>query len=123
MTKRLVLVAGVLFALSTMAWAADNSWTGTVSDSHCAAKHSTASAAAAECVEKCVAGGAKYVLVSGGKVYQVEPQEKFKGMGGTSVKVTGTIEGGTITAESVEPQAKLLASETMGRAISATKFR
>ena len=103
MTKRLVLLAAVLFALSTMAWAAGKSWTGTVSDSHCGAKHNAPSDAAAACVEKCVEGGGKYVLVVGSKVYQVEPQDKFKGMGGKSVKVSGTAKGGTITATSVEP--------------------
>jgi hypothetical protein len=50
-----------------------------------------------------VAGGGKYVLVSGGKLYQVEPQDKFKGLGGKAVTVKGRIEGDTITADSVEP--------------------
>jgi len=76
-----------------------------VSDSHCGLKHSKASAAAAKCVEKCVAGGGKYVFVAGGKLYQVEPQEKFTGMGGKDVTVTGTMEGNKITAESVEAAA------------------
>jgi hypothetical protein len=72
-----------------------------VSDSHCGAKHSTASDDAAQCVEKCVSGGASYVLVSKGKVYQLDPQDKFKGMGGKSVTVKGTVSGDTITAASV----------------------
>ncbi len=103
MTKKLTMLFFVLFVFGCLAWAADKSWTGTVSDEHCAAKHATASEQSAACVEKCVAGGAKYVLVSGGKVYGVEPQDKFKGMGGKSVKVTGTMEGNAITAAAVEP--------------------
>jgi hypothetical protein len=56
-------------------------------------------------VEKCVSGGAKYTLISDGKEYKVESQEKFKGMGGQSVKVTGKVHGNTITVTSVEPGA------------------
>ena len=105
MVKKILILSATLLLVGGLVWAAPQSWTGVVSDSHCGLKHSKASAAAASCVEKCVTGGAKYVFVSGGKLYQVEPQEKFKGMGGKDVKVTGTMEGDKITAESVEPAA------------------
>jgi hypothetical protein len=101
MTKKILLVVFSLLVFGCLSWAADQSWTGTVSDSHCGVNHSTPSAEAAKCVEKCVAGGAKYVLVSGGKVYQLDPQDKFKGKGGTEVKVTGTLSGDTITVSDV----------------------
>ncbi|MBZ5515673.1 MAG: hypothetical protein LAN62_12695 [Acidobacteriia bacterium] len=102
MYKKAVLLAVTVLVFGCLAWAADKTWTGTVSDSHCGLKHSEPSDAAAECVAKCVQGGAKYVLVSGGKLYQVEPQDKFADFAGKSVKVTGTVKGGTITVESVE---------------------
>jgi hypothetical protein len=54
-------------------------------------------------VEKCVSGGAKYVLVSRGKVYQLDDQDKFKGLGGKSVKVTGSLTDSTITVTDVSP--------------------
>ena len=101
MTKKVTLLVLALLVFGCMACAAEKSWVGTVSDSNCGAKHPTASAAAAACVEKCVAGGAKYVLVSKGKVYQLDDQDKFKGMGGTAVKVTGTMSDDTITVSSV----------------------
>ena len=72
-----------------------------MSDSHCGVKHSTPSDAAAHCVEHCVSGGGKYVLVSKGKVYQLDAQDKFKGLGGKSVTVTGTVKGTNITVASV----------------------
>ena len=103
MIKRLVMVLSVLLVAGCMAWAAGNSWTGVVSESGCGLKHSTASEGAAACVEGCVAKGAKYVLVSDGKLYQVSPQDKFKGMGGKSVKVAGEMKGDSITVTSVEP--------------------
>ena len=105
MVKKMLVLGATLLLVGGLALARSDSWTGVVSDSHCGLKHSKAGAAAAACVEKCVSGGGKYVFVSGKKLYQVEPQEKFQGMGGKEVKVTGTMEGDKITAESVEPAA------------------
>ncbi|PYV17103.1 MAG: hypothetical protein DMG21_09415 [Acidobacteria bacterium] len=104
MKKRLSLLCLVLAFSATMALVAaeSQSWTGVVSDSMCGAKHSAASDDAAACVAKCVSGGAKYALVVGDKVYQLSPQDKFKDFAGKSVKVTGAIDGETITAETVE---------------------
>ncbi len=104
MSKKFWMLVVTLMVSGSMAMAAD-SWTGTVSDSNCGVKHAAASAAAAKCVAKCVTGGAKYVLVSKGKVYSVEPQEKFADFAGKSVKVTGTMSGDAITAETVEAAA------------------
>lgn len=99
--KKIVLLAFSLLVFGCLSWAADKSFSGVISDSHCGAKHAAASADAASCVEKCVAGGAKYVLVSHGKVYQLDAQDKFQGMGGKQVKVTGTLNGDTLTVSSV----------------------
>ncbi|MGE5325724.1 MAG: hypothetical protein ACM3NO_01685 [Deltaproteobacteria bacterium] len=101
MSKKFWMLVVALMVSGCMAMAAE-SWTGTVSDSNCGAKHATASAAAAKCISGCIAKGAKYVLVSQGKVYSVEPQDKFADFAGKSVKVTGTMEGDAITAESVK---------------------
>jgi hypothetical protein len=100
MKKSLMLCVAVL-AFCSLALAAGKSWTGTVSDSMCGAKHATAGDDATACVKKCVDGGAKYVLVSKGKVYQLEPQDKFADHAGHSVKVTGAMKGTTITATDV----------------------
>src|SRR5580698_2067583 len=96
MLKRLAMAMFALVAFGCLAWAAQT-WTGTVSDDKCdATKHDTA------CIEKCVAAGAKYVLVSKGKVYSLDAQDKFRGMGGKRVRVTGTLTGtDEITVESV----------------------
>ncbi len=102
MGKRILMLVLTVVAFAGLSLAADQTFSGVVSDNHCAAKHSTASDAAAACVEKCVAGGAKYVLVSEGKVYQLDAQDKFAKMGGTAVTVTGTAEGDAIHVTSVE---------------------
>ena len=101
MMKKALLLAISLLVFGCLAYSADKTFVGTVSDEHCGAKHATASADAAACVEKCVSGGAKYVLVSKGKVYQLDKQDDFKGMGGTSVKVTGSLSGDAITVTKV----------------------
>lgn len=101
MSKKIWMLAVTLLVSGCLAVAAD-SWSGTVSDSHCGAKHAVASEAAEKCVAHCVENGAKYVLVSEGKVYNVEPQDKFAGLAGKSVTVTGTLKEDSITVDSVE---------------------
>jgi hypothetical protein len=103
MSKRMVMLGLMLFAFGCLGWAQNKTFTGTVSDEHCGATHAKPSAAAETCVEKCVSGGSKYVLVSHGKVYQVDDQDKFKGLGGKSVKVTGSVKDSTITVADVSP--------------------
>jgi len=99
--KKLALLAFAFLVFGSLSLAAAKSITGTVSDSMCGMKHATASSTAADCVEKCVSGGATYVLVSKGKVYQLDAQDKFKGLGGKSVTVMGTVKGDSIMVTSV----------------------
>jgi len=107
MLKKLVMVSITILALGCISWAAGKSYTGVVSDSNCGAKHATASADAAACVAKCVSGGGKYVLVSKGKVYQLDPQDKFADFAGKEVKVTGTLKGDALTATDVAAAGKM----------------
>lgn len=98
MAKKLAVAMLAPMMLACLAWTAPKSWTGTVSDDMCGmTKHDMA------CVEKCVAGGhARYILVSKDKIYTLQPQDKFKGLGGRQVKVTGMLSGDAITVESVK---------------------
>jgi hypothetical protein len=117
MKSKLVWLSAAVVVLGVIVWAwpsnravaqeqeqqEEQVWTGVVSDSICGLKWSEASEDAAADVKKCVSEkGAKYVLVSEGKVFQVEPQEKFADFPGQQVKVTGTEKDGTITASGVE---------------------
>jgi uncharacterized protein DUF5818 len=102
MSKRLLIMALSLLASASMAFGAGKPIVGTVSDDKCGAKHAMAGKDAEACVAKCVAGGAKYTLVSKGKVYQLDAQDKFADFAGKKVKVTGTVSGDSITVESVE---------------------
>ncbi len=101
MNKRVVMVVFALLLLGCVTWAAEKSWSGVISDSNCGLKHAKASDAAAACVAKCVEGGAKYVLVSQGKLYQLTPQDKINAkLAGRNAKIEGTLSGDTITVTS-----------------------
>lgn len=98
----LVLVAGL--ALST-AYAAGKSYTGTVSDAMCGAKHAMGSPA--DCTRACVSKGSKYALVVGDKVYTLETSDKaalatLDKQAGEQATVTGTEKDNTIAVTSVK---------------------
>lgn len=94
--KKCVLLCLTLVAAGSLTLASGKVFIGKVGDSKCGAKMSTAA-----CVAKCVSGGEKYVLVSHGKVYTLDAQDKFADFAGKTVKVTGTVSGNDITVESV----------------------
>src|SRR5262249_15115036 len=81
---------------------------GWIADSYCGAKN--ANAEGAGCAEACVKNGAKLVLVSAGKTYQLSDQKLALEHLGREVDVTGTVENETITvtrivAASAKPHA------------------
>jgi hypothetical protein len=86
--------------LSVSAFAGE--WTGTISDSHCGAKHAAGSEADQKCVEGCVKGGAAPVLVSDGKVLKISDASKVESFLGKKVVVKGDLNGDTVTVASVE---------------------
>jgi hypothetical protein len=97
--KRLVIAIAVvmsLFAMSAMA----AEWTGYISDAKCGAKGS--SEAHAKCAETCVKAGSAAVLVSDGKVYKIENQDKVLDHVGHKVTIAGKMKGDTITVDSVK---------------------
>ena len=93
--------------LGFSAFAAEKTWTGSISDSKCGAKHMAgehgAKMSARDCTEGCVKGGAKYVFVSKGKVYNIDNQD-YAGLAehaGHTVKLTGEMTGDTIKVSNV----------------------
>jgi len=108
MKKYVLFAAAVLFAASP-AIAAEKTWTGTLSDAKCAAKHaktehSGASADDHDCVNKCVEGGQKFVFVEGGKTYQIANQDfaDLKTHAGHHIALTGEMKGDSITVSKIE---------------------
>jgi type IV secretory pathway TrbL component len=109
-------IAVIASMLGTMsASAADRMWTGKISDSMCGAKHNTSAEHAGkkmsdrECTLACVKEhNAKYVFVSGGKVYNVANQDfaALQEHAGHTVEFTGEIAGDTITVSKIAMPAK-----------------
>lgn len=104
----IAVVASMLGVMS--ASAADQTWTGKISDSMCGAKHNTAAEhntkgmSDRDCTLGCVKDhNAKYVFVSGGKVYSVGNQDfgDLQVHAGHTVKLTGDMSGDTITVSKI----------------------
>jgi hypothetical protein len=113
--NRFCIVAAVSVLGAICATAADKTWTGKISDSMCGAKHNTSAEHAGkkmsdrDCTLACVKEhNAKYVFVSGGKVYNVANQD-FAALhehAGHTVKFTGEMTGDTITVSKIVMPAK-----------------
>ncbi len=108
--KKLAFIALAIAVTAAAApRAADQSWTGKISDSACGAKHEEAAEgqgimADRDCTQACVRGGSKYVLVVDGKVLQIANQDNkdLATHAGHTVKMTGELKGNAITVSSVE---------------------
>jgi hypothetical protein len=97
----LLMIVGL--SVST-AFAAGKTYTGTVSDAMCGAKHM---GSAAECTRACVKKGSKYALVVGDNVYALDASDKaaldtLDKQAGAKATVTGTEKDNTITVTSVK---------------------
>jgi hypothetical protein len=81
-----------------------DTFVGLISDSSCGPRHKLKDKSAEECTRTCVRNGASFALVAGPKVYILKGDSNDLGvLAGQKVKVTGTIQGNTITAQSVAP--------------------
>jgi hypothetical protein len=109
----IAVVATMLGAMSLAA--AEKTWTGKISDSMCGAKHNTSAEHGGkamsdrDCTLACVKEhDAKYVFVSGGKVYKVGNQDfaALQEHAGHTVKLTGEMSDDTVTVSKIEMPAK-----------------
>lgn len=75
-------------------------FTGVVMDQKCSG--SAAMKTNAACIQKCIKGGEKAVLVApDGKVYKIENQDKVLAEAGKNVSVDGKLSGDTITVATI----------------------
>jgi hypothetical protein len=92
-------------AVSALAGGKSQALTGVVSDAMCGAKHQMPGQAA-DCTRACVKHGSNYALVVGDKVYTLETSDqatldKLDKLAGAKAKVTGEVDGDTVTVKSV----------------------
>ena len=109
MNKLSFVMAAALLVAPADAFAAEQTWTGKISDSACGAKHEEAAEgqgvmADRDCTQACVRGGSKYVLVVDGKVFQIANQDNkdLATHAGHTVKMTGELQGTSITVSKIE---------------------
>ena len=96
------LLGAVMVSTIQQIHAATQSIEGVISDSICGKKHVLPSKSDADCIAKCVEGGAGYALVVRKKVYSLAGKpETIAPFAGKHVKVEGSVEGDTITVVSV----------------------
>ena len=84
-------------------------WSGKISDSACGASHAKMRAAHPDlasdkdCTLGCIKSGSKYVLVSKGKVFQIDNQnlDDLQKYAGQNVTLTGKLTGDSIEVTSV----------------------
>lgn len=108
-TGPLVLGIVVLTALFVFpAFSSDKTkpatWSGTISDSNCGAKHAS-DANPAACARSCIQKGASYALVSGENVYILKGGDNaaLDKLIGEKATVAGSLDGNTIEVSSVQP--------------------
>ncbi len=112
-TLRSLSVLGSLAGFVVLAHAATMTMTGTISDSMWGVSHVKMTAGHPNmtdraCTLACVKGGAKYIFVSNGKVYQITNQNlgDLEKNAGESVSMTGDVNGDAITVTKVMMEKK-----------------
>jgi hypothetical protein len=107
--KTALLLSAALLLTPALPFAAEQTWSGKISDSACGAKHEEAAEgqgvmADRDCTQACVRGGSKYVLVVDGKVLQIANQDnkELATHAGHAVKITGELKGSAITVSKIE---------------------
>lgn len=102
MKKTLIAIAAIALLVPVLAAAGTGSWTGWVTDDHCAAKG--AKAEHASCAKKCLDNGGKLVFYNTAdeKIYNLDNQKLAEEHLGHEVVVKGTVEGDTIKVATID---------------------
>jgi hypothetical protein len=102
------IVLTLVVSIASVA-AAEQTWTGQISDSLCGAKHEEAAEGQGkmpdrDCTLACVRGGSKFVLVADGKIVPIANQDlaDLTTHAGHKVKVTGQMKDGGILVSKIE---------------------
>jgi hypothetical protein len=106
--KKILSFSILAIFASAMAFAADQTWNGQISDSMCGTSHAKMTAAHAgltdrDCTLACVKGGGKFVFISDGKVYKIANQDSplLQTHAGHTVILTGDMKGDTVTVSNI----------------------
>jgi hypothetical protein len=104
------MISKIAFAAALLATSCFGAtWTGKISDSACGVSHAKMRAAHTDltsdkdCTLACIKSGSKYVLVSKGKVFQIDNQnlDDLQKYAGQNVTLTGKLTGDSIEVSSI----------------------
>lgn len=104
----LSIVAFGMILASAYNLAAEQTWTGTISDSLCKMKHEVGEGeeplSDADCTRACVRGGSRLVFLRDGAVLEIANQDHpdLRPLAGIPVRLTGTLQGSAITVTRIE---------------------
>ena len=119
MIKHIFVYLLCISLLGSLASAADQTWTGQISDSKCGDNHAqmittrnkelrtSSGAPDRDCTLACVKESGKYVFVLKGKVYKIANQNlaALQTHAGETVQLTGNVQGDVITVSKIAPPA------------------
>ncbi len=107
--KTYIIVGAMALLTASGAFAADQTWTGAISDKMCGADHKKLAGTMSDrdCTQACTKGGSPYVLVVDGNVYQLTNHDAdLRTHAGHVVNLTGELKGDTIRVSKVEMPGK-----------------
>lgn len=94
----LILILGGIVA----AFAQQQTFTGTLTDSMCGATHMAKDKTPADCTRMCVKDGMKYALTIDKKIYALEGHEpELAKLAGQKITVKGTLKSDTLSVQEV----------------------
>jgi hypothetical protein len=107
--KRILSFCFLAMIACAVAFAADQTWVGQISDNMCGVSHAKMTGAHPgmtdrDCALACVKAGGQFVFVSDGKVYKIANQDSSllqMHAGHAGVTMTGEMKGDTITVSKI----------------------
>ncbi len=99
---KFIAVMSLAFVGAIAAFAQQQTFTGTLTDSMCGTSHMAKDKTPAECTGMCVKDGMKYALAVDKKLYILEGHDaELSKLAGQKVTVKGTTKDDTMTVQSV----------------------
>ena len=101
-STKLAAVFTMALGGAVAAFAQQQTFTGTLTDSMCGTAHMAKDKTPAECTRMCVKDGMKYALATDKKLYTLEGHEaELAKLAGQRVTVKGTVKGDTLSVQEV----------------------
>lgn len=99
---KMLSLALISAALTSITMASPQTVTGMVSDDMCKQKHMMPGRSDTDCTRACAKSGSKYALVAGDKIFILKGDAKqIEKYAGKKVSVTGEVAGNSLTVASI----------------------